>query len=145
MPRGRVHGPEFIERAVSELGVTRIEHGVRAVESGETMKFLADGKVVLDVCPVSNIKLKVVSSFKEHPLKKLMAAGIICTVNRDDPLIFGSTLEEEYHLVQEEMGLTDKEIIDLVRNGFRIALVSEEQRRAYLKELDLFLEKNSLN
>ncbi|MBN2627812.1 MAG: adenosine deaminase family protein [Spirochaetales bacterium] len=142
---GEFMGPEFIERAVSELGVTRIEHGVRAVESGETMKFLADGKVVLDVCPVSNIKLKVVSSFKEHPLKKLMAAGIICTVNRDDPLIFGSTLEEEYHLVQEEMGLTDKEIIDLVRNGFRIALVSEEQRRAYLKELDLFLEKNSLN
>ncbi len=141
---GEFMGPEFIDRAVNELGVTRIEHGVRAVESEGTMILLADRNVTLDVCPVSNIKLQVVPSFAGHPLRRLIDGGIRCTINRDDPLIFGSTLEEEYHLVQEEMGLSDGEILDLVRNGFDIALVDGEEKKKYRKELDDFILRHGL-
>ena len=141
---GEFMGPGFIKTAVNTLKVSRIEHGVRAVEDEETLRLLAEKTVTLDVCPVSNVKLQVVPSFEEHPLKKLIQSGIRCTVNRDDPLIFGSTLEEEYFLIQERMGLSDGEIVSLVRNGFDAALISDEERRQLHGELDRYLKENSI-
>lgn len=137
---GEFMGPGFIRRAVEELGVTRLEHGVRAVEDEETLALLRGKKITLDVCPVSNVKLGVSPSFEDHPLKTLARRGVTCTVNRDDPLLFGSTLEEEYHLIQKEMGFSDGEIFTLVRNGFDAALVAEETRTGYHKKLDAFIE-----
>ena len=119
--------------------------GVRSVEDEETVRLLAERKITLDVCPVSNVKLRVAPSFREHPLKKLIKAGVPCTINRDDPLIFGSTLEEEYFLIQEEMNLADDEIVSLVRNGFETALVEQELRDQYHRELDDFLTYNNLS
>ena len=141
---GEFMGPEFIKTAVNILKVNRIEHGVRAVEDEETLRLLAERNVTLDVCPVSNVKLQVVPSIEEHPLKKLMQSGVRCTVNRDDPLIFGSTLEEEYFLIQENMGLKDRDIVSLVKNGFDAALVSDGERLKLHATLDRFLKENNI-
>jgi adenosine deaminase len=142
---GEFMGPDFIRRAVNELGTERIEHGVRAVEDSQTMKLLADKAITLDICPVSNVKLQVASSYEAHPLRKLVDGGVKCTINRDDPLLFGSTLEEEYYLVQNKMGFTDKEIFELVRNGFETALLSPEKKKALNGELDEFIRANFKN
>ena len=141
---GEFMGPDFIRFAVETLQVSRIEHGVRAVEDKDTLRFLADKGVTLDVCPVSNVKLGVAPSLEEHPLKRLIHSGVRCTISRDDPLIFGSTLEEEYYLIQEKMGISDREIIDLVKNGFEAALVSEEERNHLHSELEEYLGKNGI-
>jgi adenine deaminase len=141
---GEFMGPDFINRVVNELALTRLEHGVRAAESKETLALLAEKKVTLDICPVSNIKLQVAPSYEEHPLRTLVDAGISCTINRDDPLLFGSTLEEEYHLVQEQMKFNDTEILNLVKNGFDTALISDEKRKALYKELEEFAEKHKI-
>lgn len=132
---GEFDGPDFIRRVVEELGVTRIEHGTRAAEDPAVMAFLRDRGVTLDMCPVSNLKLGVVPSLKEHPLPLFIRNGINCTISRDDSLSFGSTLTDEYALLQAEGGLTDTELVSLMAGGFRAALVPEEQKKQWLTEL----------
>ena len=78
------------------LGVTRIQHGVRAVEDPAVVRLAAERGVTFDVCPLSNVGLRVVPSLRDHPLPRLLAAGVRCTVSTDDPLCFANTLTEEY-------------------------------------------------
>jgi adenosine deaminase len=108
---GEFAGPDFIRRVLNELGVTRLEHGVRAVEDPQLVEELARRGIVLDVCPWSNIKLGVAPSFREHPLNILVPSGVKCTINRDDPVSFGTTLAEEYKVLQDEMGFSDDVIL----------------------------------
>ena len=95
---GELAGPESVVGALDALGADRIQHGVRAIEDGELMRRLADSPVCLDVCPSSNVMLSVVPSIEAHPLPALLAAGIRCTLNADDPLLFGPNLLDEYAL-----------------------------------------------
>lgn len=132
---GEFDGPQFIRHAVETLGVTRIEHGVRAVEDPGVMDLLREKGVTLDICPVSNLKLGVCPSLREHPLPRLVRSGINCTISRDDPFCFGSTLDEEYFLIQEECGLTDNETVSVIAAGFRTALVPEKQKELWLADL----------
>ncbi len=80
---------------------------MRAIEDPELVKRLADSDIVLDVCPTSNLLLSVYPSLAEHPLPRLLEAGIQCSLNGDDPLLFGPVLLEEYELARSEMGLDD--------------------------------------
>ena len=112
---GEFDGPGFIRRAIREL---------------------AAGNIVLDICPWSNLKLGVVRSLAEHPLRALHDAGVKCTINRDDPVSFGTSLTDEYAAVAEEMGFTDEEVISLFRNGIETALVPETRKKIWLDELD---------
>jgi adenosine deaminase len=132
---GEFSGPSFVRHAVEVLGVNRIEHGIRAVEEPSVMELLRDRGVTLDICPVSNLKLGVVPSLKHHPLPALAHFGINCTVSRDDPFCFGSTLDEEYSLLQSETGLSDRDILALMAGGFKAALATEREKRVWLDEL----------
>lgn len=104
---GELHGPASIVGCLDSCGAHRVMHGVRAVESPELMKRLADEEICLDVCPSSNLALGVVASLPDHPLPQLLDAGIRCSVNADDPLLFGPGVLEEYQLCRDEFGLDD--------------------------------------
>jgi adenosine deaminase len=112
---GELAGPRSIREALDALAPDRIQHGVRAVEDPALVAELADSGICLDVCPTSNLLLSVFPSVAEHPLPDLLAAGVRCSLNADDPLLFGPNLLEEYELARAEMGLDDEALAFIAR------------------------------
>jgi adenosine deaminase len=104
---GEHGGPDSVRGAVDSLGADRIQHGVRCVEDPTLVRRLADEQVCLDVCPTSNVSLSVVPSLRAHPLLGLVGAGVPCSINADDPLLFGVGLLDEYVVARNELGLDD--------------------------------------
>lgn len=113
----------FVERCIDELGVCRIQHGVRSIEDPELVQRLVAEKIALDVCPISNLKLQVegVASMATHPIRALFDAGVTCTINSDDPFMFGNTLSEEYYALYHDLGFTKAELARLALNGFEVS------------------------
>lgn len=118
---GEFAGPEFVWQVVEELGVTRIQHGVRAAESRDLLDRLRDREVVFDMCPISNLKLGVVTSLAEHPIRHLHDHGFRCTVSTDDPLSFGNTIHDEYRVLHEALQFDHRELAAIAVNGFHVA------------------------
>jgi adenosine deaminase len=112
---GELLGPESIVGALDKLGAQRIQHGVRAVEDPELVRRLAAEGIVLDVCPTSNVELWVVPEIGAHPLPALLEAGVRCSLNGDDPLLFGPGLLEEYETARTELKLTDAELAGVAK------------------------------
>jgi adenosine deaminase len=104
---GELAGPESVLGALDALAADRIQHGVRAIEDTELVRRLADSPVCLDICPTSNVMLAVAASIEAHPLPALLEAGVRCSLNADDPLLFGPNLLEEYEVVRARLGLDD--------------------------------------
>jgi aminodeoxyfutalosine deaminase len=121
---GEAAGPESIRGALDALRADRIRHGIRAVEDPGLVSELADRGIVLDVCPVSNLRTKVVPSLAEHPLPALVAAGVPCTVSTDDPAMFGTDLGKDY-AAAAELGVSPA---DCFQAGLRGALCDDELR-----------------
>lgn len=132
---GEFGGPERVREAIELLGVTRVQHGVRAIEDSAVVKLAAEWGVTFDVCPISNVRLKVVPSIREHPIRKLMQAGVRCTVSTDDPLNFANTVNDEYSALASELNFTRTELGQVARNGWEIADVSEEMRAEMLARI----------
>jgi adenosine deaminase len=133
---GEFCGPDFIREVIRRLKVTRIEHGEKASRDPSLLKELRDAGMTLDMCPISNLKLKVVPSLKAHPLRRFFDAGISCTVNTDDPLCFGNTLFDDWQAVATQMGFARHELAELARNGFRAALADDARKAKWLAEVD---------
>ena len=100
------------------------------------MRLAADRGVTFDVCPISNVRLKVVPSIKEHPLRTLMQAGVRCTVSTDDPLCFANSLTEEYETLVAELAFSRAELAQIARNGWEVADVSPATREGRRREID---------
>ncbi len=135
---GELCGADFVERVVDELGVTQIEHGVRAAESERLMRRLANEKIVLDVCPTSNIKLRVSDSYQTHQMKRLRQFGVLHTLNSDDPLIFGAGLVDEYINLERKIGMSVKECFDVAKRGWLSAKISDSERLEKIKKIEKF-------
>mgnify|MGYP000303694924 CR=1 FL=1 len=133
---GEFNGPEFVWQVVEELGVMRIEHGVRSIESPKLVRHLADIGAVLDVCPISNIKLGVVERMSDHPVRDLMREGVTCTLSTDDPISFGNTLTEEYTALYQDLGCSFRELGQLAANGFRHAIDGRDNFSGKLDEIE---------
>lgn len=133
---GEFDGAARVREAIELLGVNRIQHGVRAIEDPAVVQLAAERGVTFDVCPISNVGLRVVQSMREHPLRRLMKAGVRCTVSTDDPLNFGNSVVEEYTGLALEMNFTRSELGEVARNGWAVADVSEEARTAALAEIN---------
>lgn len=133
---GEFDGAARVREAIEFLGVKRVQHGVRAVEDPAVVKLAVERGVTFDVCPISNVGLKVVPAMREHPIRRLMKAGVRCTVSTDDPLCFANTINDEYTALALELNFTRAELAQIARNGWAVAVVSDETRRAALSEID---------
>lgn len=136
---GEICGPSNVRAAVFESGVEHISHGVRAVEDPALVGELAARGVYLHVCPTSNVLLECSPSHREHQLRTLLDAGVRCTVNSDDPLLFGTDITTEYRLLIREMGFSPREVAELARNGFRASLLAPGSVAALCAEIDATL------
>lgn len=132
---GEFDGAARVREAIEELGVTRIQHGVRAIEDPAVVALAAERGVTFDICPISNVGLQVVPLMQEHPIRQLMQAGVNCTVSTDDPLCFANTMIEEYESLAHELNFTRAELAQVARNGWAVADISTKQRTAYLAEI----------
>ena len=136
---GEFDGPHRIREAIEDLGVTRIQHGVRAIEDPAVMKLAVERDVTFDVCPISNIGLNVFPDLASHSLRRLSEAGIRCTISTDDPLCFANSLNEEYLAIAHGLGFTWKELAQFARNGFEVASLSPAQKQPWLDQLDAII------
>lgn len=131
---GETAGAEQVRQAVLDLGVRRVQHGVRAVEDETVLRLLAERGICCDVALTSNECLKVVPAVKDHPLRRMMAAGVPVTLSTDDPPFFGTDLNREYERAHRELGFSAGELWELNLNGLRYALAETGVRRRLLKE-----------
>ena len=136
---GEFDGPHRVREAIEGLGVNRVQHGVRAIEDPAVVALAAERGVTFDVCPISNVRLGVVPTMAEHPLRALRAAGVRCTISSDDPLTFGNQVSDDYAALAEEAGFSYAELADLAQAGWEVADVSAETREAMLAEIDRVL------
>jgi adenosine deaminase len=117
-------------RAALELPVTRIDHGVRAIEDPSLVSELAARGTVLDTCPTSNVVLGVFPSYEAHPLPQLRDAGVRLTLGSDDPPYFGATIEGEYDVCAERMGFSEEDLRGITRTAIEAAFCDEALRAA---------------
>lgn len=132
---GEFGGPESVREVLDRLCVRRIEHGVRSIEDPELVARLRNEEIALDLCPISNVKLGVVPSLAEHPIRQFLDAGIVCTLSSDDPISFGNTLTDEYAALSSAMGFSRRELAEVAENGFRVALWAPEASAPHLEAL----------
>ncbi len=135
---GEFMGADFVEKMLDDLKITRIEHGVRAVENPAVVDRLIREKITLDVCPISNVKLAVkgIPSMSAHPIRHLFDKGVCVTLNSDDPFFFGNTLSEEYYALYQDLRFSKTELVQIARNGFNIALWNDVDKNTCLAQLD---------
>jgi adenosine deaminase len=136
----KAHAGEFgpasnIKEAVEKLKVQRIQHGTRAVEDESVMELLIEKDVTLDMCPISNYKLKVIDKWEDHPIKDFVNRGIRCTVSTDDPLSFNNSLVDEYCNLYEKLSFSFSGIADLIANGFRVSDIDSKKKEYYLTQI----------
>ena len=135
--------PSYVWEALDLLGVARIDHGVRSVEDDALVGRLARERVALTVCPLSNLRLRVVDDLAHHPLRRMMDKGLVVTVNSDDPAYFGGYVNQNYRAVSDALGLGRDEIATIVRNGFHAALMPVSEKDAALAEVDRVLAETA--
>lgn len=128
---GELAGPEEVRSAL-DLGASRIQHGVRAVEDPRALEMLAASGVCLDVCPSSNVVLGVYPSLEEHPLPTLLDAGVRCSINADDPLLFGVDVVDEYVLAHERMGIPEARLVDCARTSIESSFAPDDLKHQAL-------------
>jgi adenosine deaminase len=129
--------PEYITEALDVLGVRRIDHGVAAIQDPALQRRLAEDRIPLTMCPLSNLELQVTPDLAQHPLKKLLDAGLLVTVNSDDPAYFDGYLLQNYVAVQQALGLSHADLAQLARNSITASLLPEARKAELIAEIDL--------
>jgi adenosine deaminase len=128
--------PEYVWEALDILHVARVDHGVRSLEDPRLVERLRRQRVPLTVCPLSNVKLHVVTDLAHHPLKRMLDAGLVATVNSDDPAYFGGYVAANFEGVVKALGLCDHEVITLAKNSFEASFIDDARKRAHIEEID---------
>jgi adenine deaminase len=128
--------PSYVWEALDVLGVARIDHGVRAIEDEPLIDRLACERIPLTVCPLSNVRLRVVEDLAHHPLRRMLEKGVAVTVNSDDPAYFGGYVQENYRAVAQALRLGRDEIAAIVRNGISGSLLPGPEKTTLIAEVD---------
>ncbi|WP_382163715.1 adenosine deaminase [Hydrogenophaga sp. ANAO-22] len=128
--------PAYIWEALNDLKTERIDHGVRSLEDPALVAELARRRIPLTVCPLSNLKLCVVNDLKDHPMKRLLDAGLCATVNSDDPAYFGGYMNANFVQTVQALDLTREDVVTLARNSFEASFVSAARRAELMALLD---------
>jgi adenosine deaminase len=130
--------PEYIRTALDVLHVERIDHGVRCLEDPALTRRLAAEKIALTVCPLSNIKLRVFEHMQQHNLRQLLDAGLVVTVNSDDPAYFGGYINDNFIEAFDALSLQREHARQLARNSFFASFLEPSRKQQYLDEVDAF-------
>ena len=133
--------PSYVVEALDDLHIERIDHGNRALEDPALVRRIADSGMAMTVCPLSNKRLQVVPDLKNHPLRRMLQAGICATVNSDDPSYFGGYVNDNYLAIADALNLTQAEIVQLGRNSFIGSFMTETDKRAAVAHFDDFVDK----
>jgi len=136
---GETTGPETIWDALHELGAERIGHGISAARDPDLLRHLAERRIPLEVCPTSNVRTRAVASIEEHPLPQLVAAGVLVTINSDDPPMFGTTLNDEYAVAARLLDLDAAGIAALARNAVTASFLPPAEKEKLTAEIDAHL------
>jgi adenosine deaminase len=132
-------GPaDFVRDALDVLKVERIDHGIRAIDDPALVHRLAEDGTILTICPLSNVRLRTVKTLAEHPLRRLLEAGVKVTINSDDPAYFGGYLHENYRATAEALSLNRQELAEIATNSFRGAFLTDAEKAGYLAQLDSY-------
>ena len=130
-------GPaSYVAEAVDRLGGERVDHGNRALEDPALVRRLAGQGIALTVCPLSNLRLCGVPDMREHPLKRMLDAGLKATVNSDDPAYFGGYLLDNFVAVADALGLEAADLVTLARNSIEGSFLDEPARKTHLDRFD---------
>jgi adenosine deaminase len=128
--------PEYVWEALDVLQVSRVDHGVRSLEDPALVRRLRDERIPLTICPLSNVKLRVFDTLRDHTLGRMLDAGLVATVNSDDPAYFGGYAGDNLAAVAEALELSADALVTLARNSFEASFIGAEARAAYLARLD---------
>ncbi|WP_416307969.1 adenosine deaminase [Neptunicella sp. SCSIO 80796] len=127
--------PDYIWSAINTLKVDRIDHGVRSIEDPALMTLLKEQQIPLTVCPLSNIKLCVFDHMSQHNILKLLDAGLLVTVNADDPSYFGGYLNDNFLALDQHLGLQSEQIKQLVSNSFNASFLDDRTKQLWLDKI----------
>lgn len=130
--------PAYISTALDLLHVERIDHGVRCLEDADLTARLARDRIALTVCPLSNVKLRVFGDMGQHNLLELLDAGLLATINSDDPAYFGGYMNANFLSVFDALPLSRVHAQRLARNSFIAAFLDPDVKQGYLDEVDQF-------
>ncbi|MDG4830252.1 adenosine deaminase [Solwaraspora sp. WMMD1047] len=133
---GESTGPQTIWDALRELGAERIGHGISAVRDPELLSYLAERRIPLEISPTSNVRTRSVPAIEAHPLPELVAAGVLVTINSDDPPMFGTTLENEYAVAARLLSYGPAEVAGLARDAVTASFLDEPGKRRIIAEID---------
>ncbi len=137
-------GPaEYIWEALEILKVSRIDHGLKCVQDPKLINYLAQEKIPLTMCPLSNWRLHVVPDLKHYPLKHLLDLGVHVTINSDDPAYFGGYQEKNFAVLQHNLTLSKQDIYQVCKNAFMGSFLPELEKQRYLVELERFMKKTA--
>lgn len=136
-------GPaEYIWEAIDILKVARIDHGNHCMDDEKLVQELIYRKIPLTLCPLSNLKLKIIQNLKDHPVKKMMEKGLIVTINSDDPAYFGGYIEENYRAIVQALHMSKEDIYHLAKNSFNASFLDEEEKKHMIKKVDYYYLNN---
>lgn len=132
--------PAYITEALDILGVERVDHGLRCMEDPALVERLVRERVPLTLCPLSNVRLRTVDVLADHPLPAMLDAGLMCTVNSDDPAYFGGYAGDNFDAVRQTLDLPEGRLRELARNSFLASFLEddEELRARYLAEVEAY-------
>ncbi|WP_158863473.1 adenosine deaminase [Leifsonia sp. AG29] len=128
--------PEYVWEALDLLHVERIDHGIRSIEDERLVQRLAADRIPLTVCPLSNVRLRATPDLAGHPLLRLDDAGVLVTVNSDDPAYFGGYAGQNFIAVRDALGLTEERARRLARNSVEASFASEERKAELFAAID---------
>ena len=127
--------PEYIWEALNLLNVHRIDHGVQCLKDEKLVEILSKSQIPLTVCPLSNIKLRVFNSLKEHNLKKMLEKKLMVMVNSDDPAYFGGYLNKNFIEIQEALDLSHEQVKTLLINSFKSSFLKDNKKKEWISKI----------
>lgn len=136
---GETTGPQTIWDALRELGAERIGHGTSATQDPYLLEHLAEHRIPLEVCPTSNVATRAVATLDEHPVKEMVAAGVLVTVGSDDPPMFGTDLNTEYAVAARLLELDEGGLAQLARNAVEASFLDAPGKAKLTAEIDSYL------
>ncbi|MCP3816663.1 adenosine deaminase [Streptomyces sp. A3M-1-3] len=135
---GETTGPQTIWDALVDLRAERIGHGTSATQDPKLLAHLAERRIALEVCPTSNLATRAVTDIDAHPVKEMVEAGVLVTINSDDPPMFGSDLNNEYAVAARLLGLDERGLAQLAKNAVEASFLDPAGKAKLADEIDTY-------